>query len=68
MAPVAWSRMFLGVHFPLDMLGAIPVATLGILLMAPLREWVTRTVVPRLAEPLYRRIFALPIGRGWVRP
>ena len=66
--PVAWSRLFLGVHFPLDMLGAIPIAAIGILLVMPFREWVRWTIVPRLAEPLYRRVFALPIGRGWVRP
>jgi undecaprenyl-diphosphatase len=65
--PVAWSRVFLGVHFPLDILGAIPIAAIGILLMMPFGKWVRCTVVPRLAEPLYRRVFALPIGRGWVR-
>ncbi|MEZ0171168.1 phosphatase PAP2 family protein [Microvirga sp. TS319] len=66
--PVAWSRLFLGVHFPFDMLGAVPVAATGILAVAPLHAWVRRTIVPRLAEPLYRRVFSTPIERGWIRP
>lgn len=66
--PVAWSRLFLGVHFPLDMLGAIPVACAGLLVVAPLRSWADRTLVPRWIEPLYRRVFSIPIHRGWVQP
>jgi undecaprenyl-diphosphatase len=66
--PVAWARLFIGVHFPLDMLGAVPVAIVGLLLVLPFRRWAERTLLPRLAEPLYRRIFAGPIARGWVRP
>jgi hypothetical protein len=45
------------------MLGAILVTAIGILLMMPFCEWVRWTVVPRLTEPLYRRIFALTIGK-----
>ncbi|EOG4239629.1 phosphatase PAP2 family protein [Salmonella enterica subsp. enterica serovar Newport] len=33
---VAWSRVFLGVHFPLDMAGAALVAVLACLLVRPL--------------------------------
>ena len=62
------SVLFLGVPFQLDMLGAILVTPIGILLMMPLREWGRWTVVPRLGEPLYRRNFALTIGKRWVRP
>jgi len=50
------------------MLEAILVTAIGILLMMPFREWVRWFVVPRLAESLYRRNFALTIGKGWVRP
>jgi hypothetical protein len=57
------SVLFLGVPFPLDMLGAILVTAIGILLMIPFRGWIRWTVVPRLAEPLYRRNFALTIGK-----
>ena len=66
--PVAWARIYLGVHFPADMLGAVPVAAAGILIALPFRPWVERTLVSRLVEPLYHRVFSGPIGRGWVRP
>ncbi|WP_343586455.1 undecaprenyl-diphosphatase, partial [Herbaspirillum sp.] len=33
--PVAWARIFLGVHFPLDMAGAVVVAAAVCLLAAP---------------------------------
>jgi undecaprenyl-diphosphatase len=66
--PVAWSRVFLGVHFPLDMLGAIPVAFACLLIVMPFRAWADRTLTLRWAEPLYRRVFAFPIQRGWVQP
>ncbi|MBZ6078872.1 undecaprenyl-diphosphatase [Microvirga puerhi] len=67
-ASVAWARLYLGVHFPFDMLGAVPIAAASILIVMPFRAWVSRTIVPRLAEPLYRRVFSVPIERGWVRP
>lgn len=35
---VGWSRVFLGVHFPLDVLGALPVAVLGTLVVWALRR------------------------------
>ena len=60
------SVLFLGVSCQLDMLRAILVTAIGILLMMPLHEWVRWTVAPRLAEPLYRRNFALT--KRWVRP
>jgi len=66
--PVAWSRLFLGVHFPLDMIGAIPVACTGLLVVKPFRAWVDRTLTPCWIEPLYRRVFSIPIHRGWVQP
>jgi undecaprenyl-diphosphatase len=35
---VGWSRVFLGVHFPLDVLGALPVAALAALSVRALRQ------------------------------
>jgi undecaprenyl-diphosphatase len=35
---VGWSRVFLGVHFPLDVLGALPVAALATLSVRALRQ------------------------------
>lgn len=44
---VAWARVYLGVHFPLDMLGAFGVALVA--------TW----VIGHVEEPLHRRIFPL---------
>ncbi|WP_201764373.1 undecaprenyl-diphosphatase [Hyphomicrobium denitrificans] len=65
---VAWARVFVGVHFPFDMVGAVSVATVCVVLLLPLRTLFTQLVTPKLAEPLYRFLFAKLIGRGWVRP
>ena len=63
--PMAWARIYLGVHFPLDMLGAALVAgfsawlalTGARLYMAPLY---------RLAIAIHRVLFGALIKRGWV--
>ncbi len=64
--PVAWARMYLGVHFPLDMLGAALVALIS--------AWIILVVEARLIEPLMRLLMPLHrlllsglIRRGWVR-
>ncbi len=64
--PVAWSRIYLGVHFPLDMVGALGVGLLSAVLCDKAQLWL---IVP-LLEPmtrLHQRVFAYPIRRGWVR-
>lgn len=63
---VAWARVFLGVHFPLDMTGAFVVATIVCVVVAPL--WRTAgSPLTRLVEAIYRRVLAWPIARGWLR-
>lgn len=47
--PMAWARIYLGVHFPLDMIGALMVAT-G-----------TTWVFARYPMPLTRRIYGLTL-------
>ncbi|HUW38791.1 MAG TPA: undecaprenyl-diphosphatase [Rhodocyclaceae bacterium] len=64
--PVAWARIYLGVHFPLDMLGAALVA-LGSARLVRGQE--QRLIAPlmRLLLPPYRGLFGGLIRRGWVR-
>lgn len=64
--PVAWARIYLGVHFPLDMLGAAAVA----LLSTGLARRAVRPCMPlvyRMAVSLYRMLFGKFIALGWVR-
>lgn len=63
---VAWARIFLGVHFPMDMAGAALVALASWALIAPVWAKVG-TWVTRLAESAYRRMFARPISLGWLK-
>lgn len=65
-AVVGLSRVYLGVHFPLDIAGG--------LLLAPVAAGLAVPVWRRVGEPLtavlqaiYRKLLALPIARGWIR-
>jgi undecaprenyl-diphosphatase len=64
---VAWARVFIGVHFPLDMLGAAVIAWLACMLIKPLWMATGRFVTQALIA-WYRKLLALPIRRGWLRP
>src|SRR5574337_844235 len=62
--PVAWARIYLGIHFPVDMAGAA--------LIAIFCAWALRIGAPVIVDPLfpwantaYRRLFAPLIRRGW---
>lgn len=64
---VSWARVFLGVHFPLDMAGALVVAF--VLVMAVKHSFSVWGVGDRLVvvlERVYRRVFAVPIAKGWI--
>lgn len=63
--PVAWARIYLGVHFPLDMAGAALVAGASAWLCALTGRWFAAPVV-RAAMLAYRPLFAPLIRRGWV--
>ena len=60
--PMAWARIYLGVHFPLDIVGAAMVAALSAWLcfreahwlVEPAFQW-TNTIYCRLFAPLIRR-------------
>lgn len=63
---VAWARIFLGVHYPLDMVGGLLVSILSLALSHPLWK---RAAPPSLQilHVIYRRLFAWPIAKGWTR-
>ncbi|PMS21215.1 undecaprenyl-diphosphatase [Trinickia dabaoshanensis] len=64
---VAWARVFLGVHFPLDMIGAVCVALAVHALLSPVWTRVGPSLT-QWAVAAHRRVLATPIRRGWLRP
>jgi undecaprenyl-diphosphatase len=65
---VAWSRVFLGVHWPMDMLGAAVVSLCMLMLSRSHLADDVCPVLTRALAQLYRRMLAAPIARGWLRP
>ena len=64
-AAIAWSRIYLGVHWPMDMVGALLVATFANLLAnAVCVQWGDRA--QRIIERIYRVVFIVPIKRRWI--
>ncbi|MFD2364915.1 phosphatase PAP2 family protein [Pseudoduganella sp. GCM10020061] len=64
----AWARVYVGVHFPLDMAGALLMA-LGVAALStqPQARGAVKAVLA-LTIPVYQRLFSLAIRRGWARP
>ena len=63
--PVAWARIYVGVHFPLDMLGAAVVAVVS----AGIGLWTAKWYVAqtfRYATAIHRWLFGPLIRRGWL--
>ena len=65
---VAWARVFLGVHWPLDMVGGL---AMGIAMALLFHTAAVTGLCAALTEAMatqYRRLLARPIARGWLRP
>ena len=64
--PMAWARVYLGVHFPIDMLGGLAIGTLAMLCVqwwgAPFVDF----AFPRVLW-LYLIVFRWFIRKGWLR-
>ncbi|CND92863.1 undecaprenyl-diphosphate phosphatase [Yersinia nurmii] len=63
---IAWSRIYLGVHWPLDMVGGFLVAIVGCLFSQLLWNLFGDNIAKGL-ENLYQRCFSFPISKGWVK-
>ena len=67
-AVVAWARVFLGVHWPLDMIAAFVVSALAAFFVYSPVGQVLAALLVALMQAVYRRVLAAPIARGWLRP
>ena len=65
---VAWSRVFLGVHWPLDMVCALVVSGVAAVLANSRAGQAVAGALGGLMQYVYRRVLAAPIARGWLRP
>lgn len=64
--PIAWARIYLGVHFPLDMVGGAAVASVSVWLSLMMARWYLRPAF-HLAIGIHRTLFGPLIRLGWVR-
>ncbi|VVD61421.1 undecaprenyl-diphosphatase [Pandoraea terrigena] len=64
--PVAWARIFLGVHYPMDMAGSVIVAGISVWLVTRHMRWLL-TPVCHVALLIHRKLFAHWIDLGWVK-
>lgn len=64
---VACSRVYLGVHFPFDMLGSLVVAGVAVLILRPFKSLIAARVLPPV-ERLHEKIGRIPRLPRWLFP
>jgi undecaprenyl-diphosphatase len=65
---VCWARVFVGVHWPLDMVCALVVSGVAAVLANSRAGQAVAGIIAALMQQVYRRVLAAPIARGWLRP
>jgi undecaprenyl-diphosphatase len=63
---VGWARVFLGIHFPFDILGGFLLSTIVVIVLSPIRPWINQQLLPRV-ENIYRKIFSKLIANKIVQ-
>lgn len=63
--PMSWARIYIGVHFPFDIVGAALVSGISTWICAFTGRWFSAPVV-RAAMLVYRPLFGPLIRLGWV--
>jgi len=64
--PIAWARIYVGVHFPLDMVGAAFVAVASTWISLRIKKWYLPLIFP-FAIKVHRKLFGKLITIGWIR-
>lgn len=64
--PIAWARVYLGVHFPFDMFGAVAVSAISAWLTLRAARWYLEPSY-QFATGIHRRLFGKLIALGWMR-
>ena len=64
---VSWARIYLGVHFPMDIAGAALVGLVAAGVIHATMRVAGQHLTDR-TEALYRRLFSRLIARGWAKP
>ncbi|MGB4812011.1 MAG: phosphatase PAP2 family protein [Methylophilaceae bacterium] len=63
---VAWSRVYLGVHFPFDMIGAVLVSLFVAIAIQPVWKK-SGSALTGIAITTHQKVFNLPIKNGWIK-
>ncbi|CAQ84953.1 hypothetical membrane protein ybjg (hypothetical protein ecs0921) [Photorhabdus asymbiotica] len=63
---IAWSRVYLGVHWPMDMVGAFLVSLMACAVTQMIWLWSGENL-QRTLNNLYQRCCAFPIRKGWIK-